>query len=179
MSGSANNLGLAIVLALVSISPAIAGNVATLPNGNYRFCSEPPKQPAPGYIVEGGMCFRFRKIGSEVVGLYYAPATSNSLCIKGRVHSNLILGTATETLYAEMAEGLPPGDVPYVLDSDKQYTDANGFLTLSESKRYVRGRYYTPTNTYDAKVYYKHALLSLVRFKMYNAGAVSPPLNCD
>lgn len=171
-------LGFAIALVGVSVTPAIARDFASmLPDGNYRFCSEPPKQSAPNYITEGGMCFRFRKTGREVVGSYYTPATSDSLCIEGTLYNNLIVGTATETLHAEMGEGLQGGDVPYLLNSSED-TFSNEFITLSE-KRIQRGSYNPKFNSYNAKVHYRGAVLSLVRFKQYNAGTILPPLNCN
>ncbi|MGK7871869.1 MAG: hypothetical protein AB4426_00650 [Xenococcaceae cyanobacterium] len=66
--------------------------IATLPDGNYQFCSEPePKD----WLLGAGVCFWFRKVDNRLVGYYGYPHSSNFInCVSGEVDNNILTGEA-------------------------------------------------------------------------------------
>ena len=137
--------------------------VASLPDGNYRFCSD---RPPEGINRVSGVCFRFRKQANTVIGDYYYPYEGSSLCLNGRVNGNTVSGQAVERF--------PRGDnSPPEIPSDRSLTDwrQEGFLKVGQ------GVYVDDLNRPDA-ARYRSALLNLDAFYQYNAGVVSPPADC-
>ena len=135
--------------------------IATLPEGNYRFCSDRP----PSDIDRvSGVCFRFSKQGDRVTGDYYYPYEGSSVCLTGRVNGNTVSGQAVERL-SPTSE--PPEDLSEQLTSWRQ----EGFLQVGN------GVYVDDRNRRDA-IRYRSALLNLNNFYQYNAGAVLPPADC-
>jgi hypothetical protein len=65
--------------------------IATLPDGNYQFCSQPETKDSP---FGAGVCFWFRKVNNRVVGDYGFPQTDDSICVSGEVKENLATGDA-------------------------------------------------------------------------------------
>jgi hypothetical protein len=65
--------------------------MATLPDGNYQFCSQPETKDSP---FGSGVCFWFRKVNNRVVGAYGYPQSDDSICISGEVKDNLATGEA-------------------------------------------------------------------------------------
>ena len=136
-------------------------SVASLPDGNYRFCSD---RPPSGSDRVAGVCFRFQKQASQVIGDYYYPSEGSSACLSGRVNGNTISGQAVERLAASSSAA---EELSASLKSWRQ----EGFLKVGN------GVYIDDLNRPDA-IRYRSALLNLNNFYQYNAGAVSPPTNC-
>jgi hypothetical protein len=65
--------------------------IATLVNGNYQFCTEPPPSD---WRSGAGVCFNFVKIGDRVSGYYGYPYTDDFICVRGKVKNNLVIGEA-------------------------------------------------------------------------------------
>ena len=72
--------------------------IATLADGNYRFCSS---RPPSGVDQVSGVCFRFQKQANNIIGDYYYPYEGSSACIRGKVNGNTISGQAVERLQAD------------------------------------------------------------------------------
>jgi hypothetical protein len=71
--------------------PKTQQEIATLVNGNYQFCTEPPPSD---WRSGAGVCFYFTKIGDRVSGYYGYPYTDELICLRGKVNSNLVIGEA-------------------------------------------------------------------------------------
>ncbi|GAB4201544.1 MAG: hypothetical protein Fur006_54090 [Coleofasciculaceae cyanobacterium] len=65
--------------------------IATLPDGNYQFCSQPETKESP---FGAGVCFWFRKVNNRVVGDYGYPQSDDSICVSGEIQGNLATGEA-------------------------------------------------------------------------------------
>jgi hypothetical protein len=65
--------------------------IATLINGNYQFCTEPPPND---WRSGAGVCFYFTKIGDRVSGYYGYPNTDDFICLRGKVKRSLLTGEA-------------------------------------------------------------------------------------
>jgi hypothetical protein len=77
-------------------SPSVKQNVntqaiATLANGSYQFCTEPPPSD---WRSGAGVCFYFTKISDRVSGYYGYPNTDDLICVRGKVKGNLVTGEA-------------------------------------------------------------------------------------
>ena len=145
--------------------------IASLPDGNYRFCSDSPSErlrqrPPENISRVSGVCFRFRKQADRIIGDYYYPYEGSSICLNGRVNGNTVSGQAVERF--PKGDNSPP-DIP----SDRALADwrQEGFLKVGQ------GVYVDDLNRPDA-ARYRSALLNLNSFYQYNAGVVSPPTNC-
>jgi hypothetical protein len=66
-------------------------SIATLVNGNYQFCTEPPPSD---WRSGAGVCFNFIKIGDRASGYYGYPYTDDFICLRGKVKGNLVTGEA-------------------------------------------------------------------------------------
>jgi hypothetical protein len=84
-------------LAIDSLSPSSEQNspdrqqIATLTNGNYQYCTEPPPRD---WRTGAGVCFYFTKISDRVSGYYGYPYTDDFICVRGKVKNNLVIGEA-------------------------------------------------------------------------------------
>ena len=84
-------------LAIESFSPSSAQNpldrqqIATLTNGNYQYCTEPPPRD---WRTGAGVCFYFTKISDRVSGYYGYPYTDDFICVRGKIKNNLVIGEA-------------------------------------------------------------------------------------
>ncbi len=136
--------------------------VGSLPDGNYRFCSE---RPAGEDAQAAGACFRFRKEAQNIIGTYYYPNKGSSVCFRGQVNNNTFSGQAIERFSA--------GETPPENFSQAQLSkwETAGFLQVGN------GLYVDDLNRRDA-ILYRSALLNLNNFYQYNAGRVSPPVSC-
>jgi hypothetical protein len=66
-------------------------SIATLVNGNYQFCTEPPPSD---WRSGAGVCFNFVKIGDRASGYYGYPHSDDFICVRGKVKGNLVTGEA-------------------------------------------------------------------------------------
>jgi len=131
--------------------------VESLPNGNYRLCSD----SAPADIERvSGVCFRFRKQGEEIVGEYYYPYEGSQVCLNGEVNRNTVTGQAVEKMKTTP-------DLPQERHNWRQ----EGFLQVGRPKLQA---------TWNEATYvrYRSAILNLNQFYQFNAGTVLPPQNC-
>jgi hypothetical protein len=71
--------------------PNAREQIATLINGNYQFCTEPPPRD---WRTGAGVCFYFTKISDRVSGYYGYPYTDDFICVRGKVQNNLVIGEA-------------------------------------------------------------------------------------
>lgn len=138
--------------------------IGSLPNGNYRFCSDRP----PNDIQRvSGVCFRFRKAGNDVVGEYYYPYKGSSLCVNGEVNQNTITGQGVEPLGANPA-------IPMNLPTTDALSDweQEGFLQVGRAQLVLH-------NESPERVRYRSLLMNLNDFYQFNAGTVLPPQRCS
>lgn len=141
-----------------------------LPNGNYRFCSQPPRSgtvSAPGEIV--GNCFLFRKQGSQVVGKYYDTRTLGevSVCLSGSV-SDRVLAQGLEEI-----GGIGRQQIPANSTGDRFANwDKEGILKVSGTETYRK------LDDRARLVRYRQAILDLKRLYRLNAGPILPPTRC-
>jgi hypothetical protein len=66
-------------------------SIATLVNGSYQFCTEPPPSD---WRSGAGVCFNFVKISDRVSGYYGYPYTDDFICVRGKIKRNLVTGEA-------------------------------------------------------------------------------------
>lgn len=155
--------------------PAV-DTIETLPDGNYRFCSE----SASGDGSESGMCFRFQKMGDRIIG-NYQPANSPqaSLCLAGRVNRNIINGEAIDFS--------SPTAEPLQLRPELQGGNLVNWNSAG-STRYLKvasGQAIEPKHLAQAhsqpvgSIRFRQASLDLSSFHQYSTGAIEPPANCD
>lgn len=150
-------------------------NFNTLPNGNYRFCSQPSRSGAvspPGEVV--GNCFLFRKQGNRVVGRYYDTRTFGevSVCLSGSLGgvqgTNRFLAQGLESIGGIGRQQIPANATgERLVNWDKegilQVSGAETFGKVTEGGRPVR---------------YRQAILDLKRLYRLNAGSILPPTSC-
>ncbi|PSN19288.1 hypothetical protein C7271_08045 [filamentous cyanobacterium CCP5] len=157
------------VLLPVQAAEVIAGptgqpfKVASLPDGNYRFCSDRP----PSDIDRvSGVCFRFRKVDDQITGDYYYPYEGSSVCLTGRVNGNTVSGQGLERIVENAS---PPQEV-----EKGQFTNwrQEGYLQVR------RGIVFDQLPREGEAIRYRSALLNLNDFYQYNAGTVLPPTDC-
>ena len=167
----------AISLSLSSVAPALAQtSIQSLPNGNYRFCSNPPPSSIVSdlEVLAAGHCFVFRKTGNRVVGDFVDMSAYGEInvCAVGTVSGNTIKGEALENLL--------PEDRPLPVERKFQGItprnwDNNGYLKVARaSATYVQSEDYVLTS-----IRYRTALLNLDGFHRYNAGTRTPPTSCQ
>jgi hypothetical protein len=165
----------AIALSLSSVAPALAQtSIQSLPNGNYRFCSNLPPSSVVSdeEIIAAGHCFLFQKSGNRVVGYFSDMSTYGEVrvCATGVVSGNTVTGEAVDYI--------PGEEIP--VDSRFQGTrpvnwDDSGYLKLARaSAKYDSSEGYITTS-----IRYRTALLNLDSFHRYNAGTQSPPTSCQ
>lgn len=137
--------------------------IGSLPNGNYRFCAD---RPPSGIDRENGPCFRFRKVGEDIVGEYYYPYKGSTVCLTGQVNNNTVTGQGLEPLPAS-------GDARFdsLPGSELVAWETEGNLQVRRATR-------LGTDTGRDRIRYRSALLNLNGFYQYNAGTVLPPQNC-
>lgn len=75
-------------------------NIENLPNGNYRYCSEPASEPNINGFDGEAWCFEFKKKGYDIVGTYsyQAPKDTRQICIEGKAEGNKIIGIGYEEI---------------------------------------------------------------------------------
>ncbi|MFB6276375.1 MAG: hypothetical protein ABEI32_09555 [Halothece sp.] len=137
--------------------------VESLPNGNYRLCSDAPPEDIQRV---SGVCFRFRKQGEDIVGEYYYPYKGSKVCLTGEVKGNTITGQALEKINAtaKSSSNFARGDS---LENWQQ----DGFLQVGRAEKessWGKSDY----------VHYRSAMLNLNNFYQFNSGTVLPPKNC-
>jgi len=161
--------GLVLCGALVSQQTQAATTLKSLPNGNYRICSDRPDASGK----ESGMCFRFRKTSDRVVGLYYVPYSEWSVCLSGKINNNTVSGKALQ-----YKSGLPeaPRINPKYQGSKLETLDRDGYLKVS-GQTLVRSA--STENGYDAWFHYQTARLDVKDFHRYSAGSTPPPQSCE
>jgi hypothetical protein len=192
-----------VALLLGSMGDALAvETIASLPDGNYRVCSQPPTALPLGQ--PSGTCFVFTKKGNQIIGRYRETPTSGvAWCFSGTVNQSTISGFTTTT-------GTLP--VNYLLSSlspNSQYRQLAPFLKVAEVE--VRKFVISPAENYALKlvpygindsrnqaidltggkagekdkqpllgeIRYRNAVLDLGSFFLYNAGSELPPRTCD
>lgn len=163
----------AIAFGLICATSALAQtSIQSLPNGNYRFCSNPPPDAVVDdiEILAAGHCFLFRKSGDRVTGYLWDMSTYGevSTCTVGTVNGNVITGEAYEYFFDTEITPEPKyqGTVP-------QNWDDYGYLKVAgATARYTHG---VVTET---TIKYSTAILDISDFYRYNAGTQAPPTSC-
>lgn len=165
----------AIALSLSSIAPALAQtSIQNLPNGNYRYCSNPPSSSDVNDIdiFAGGHCFLFRKSGDQVVGYFWDMSTSGEVgvCATGTVNRNTVNGKALEYVF-DVEKPVEPrfkGTQPVNWDD-------NGYLKVAGAS----ATYDSEQGIVSTTILYSTAVLNLNEFYRYNAGTQLPPTSCQ
>ena len=149
--------------------------IEDLPDGNYRFCSN----PSSGDGNESGMCFRFQKTGDRVVG-NYQPADSQqaNLCIAGRINRSTINGEATDFS--------SPTAEPLQLRPELQGSDLVNWNAAepTDHLKVASGQAIEPQKPDNAgevsgSIRFRQASLDLSTFHQYSMGTIEPPMSCD
>lgn len=96
--------------------------IATLPDGNYQFCSQPETKDSP---FGAGVCFWFRKVNNRVVGDYGYPQSDDSICVSGEMNGNLATGEALAISW--------PGRVWENIPKSPFYWDEESRLQLNQA----------------------------------------------
>lgn len=158
-----------------SSAQSTQSTIESLPDGRYRFCSE----PASGDGSEAGVCFRFGKTGDRVVG-NYQPANSMqaSVCLAGRVNRNTINGEATD-FSSPTSEPLQLR--PELQDADLVNWDAAGrthYLKVSSGQAIDQQKPDSAASAQSGSIRFRQASLDLSSFHQYSAGTIEPPTQC-
>jgi hypothetical protein len=150
--------------------PAALNFGRMLPNGNYRFCSEPPRSGTvspPGEIV--GHCFLFRKQGNQVVGKYYDTRTYGevSVCLSGSL-TDRVLAQGLEYIGGIGRQRIPANAAGEQLVN----WDKTGILQISGAEPYGK------ITEGGKPIRYRQAILDLKRLYRLKAGPILPPSRC-
>ena|SRR4028118_571249 len=165
----------AITLSLSSIAPALAQtSIQSLPNGNYRFCSNPPpfSVVSDEGILAASHCFLFQKSGNQVVGYFSDMSTYGEVraCITGTVNGNTVKGDALEYIFdAEIPVA------PRFKGARPVNWDDNGYLKVANAN----ATYNSDQVVVSTSIFYSTAVLNLNEFYRYNAGTQSPLTSCQ
>jgi hypothetical protein len=75
-------------------------NIEDLPDGNYRYCSEPASSVNINGSDSEAWCFEFNKMQKRVVGTYsyQAPKDTAHICINGIANKNKVIGVGYEEI---------------------------------------------------------------------------------
>jgi hypothetical protein len=165
---------LATTLSLSSAIPALAqAPIQNLPNGNYRFCSNPPRSPVVSdkEFLAAGHCFLFRKTGNRIIGVFSDMSTYGEVgvCARGTVRGNSITGEAIEVF---PSEDLPMPAKPEFQGATLMNWNNKGYLKVAKA-------IYNEKGGYVSSIHYRAATLNLGSFYRYNAGTQSPPTSCQ
>lgn len=167
----------AIALSFTSATAALAQtSIQGLPNGNYRFCSNPPPSSVVSdeEFVAAGHCFLFRKAGNRVVGQFFDMSTYGEVgvCATGTISGNTITGEALEVF---PPEGEPLPVEPRFQSATPVSWDENSFLKVARADV----NYDQDDGSVSTSIRYRTALLNLDGFHRYNAGTQAPPTSCQ
>ncbi|MBD2054486.1 hypothetical protein H6F88_00280 [Oculatella sp. FACHB-28] len=173
-SGKLTSTSTLASLIVVMVSPGISAStnasIQGLPNGNYRFCSNPPStQVSDQELLEAGYCFLFRKTGSQIVGSYFNPSlsTEDAVCVTGQASNGIISGEGLQ-----LSQGLPNGMSDF---AGVRLTNWDEWGYLSVASATVLGTY---EQTGYSQIHHRQAVLDLSNFYRYNAGIYLPPTDC-
>lgn len=165
----------------LGLSPSLSqaqqqSTISELPNGNYRFCSDPPGSDP--LFQEAGWCFRFRKAGDRITGNYfYAPMGEQNMCITGVLDRNVVAGAGLERWYGWSE----PVSLEVISPQDLQSWDSpdiGGGHLIANSPSIVNAGS-SSFDEYWAFIRYDSIQLNLNRFYRYTAGTVLPPDSCS
>lgn len=160
--------GLVLLMASFSTPASAKSSIQSLPDGNYRFCSNRPPSTQVSDL-KAGYCFVFRKAGTRIVGNYFDSSTSgeDNVCVTGRFSNNSVTGEGLQ-----FSQGLPNGMSKF---SGSRLTnwDNSGYLKVAQGKL-LR----TNEQTGYSEIHYRSAVLNLSKFSRHNAGTYAPPINC-
>jgi len=140
--------------------------VESLPSGNHRLCSKVNNSPIAS--SEEGVCFNFRKAGTQITGLYGPDRATDDgiVCINGLVRNNTISGAGVEVT-SELIHGI---ETKPRQSRDSRLEHWDKFLQL--------GRWRLTVVPGGNVIYYDSALLNLNGFYQYSAGTELPPRSC-
>lgn len=149
--------------------------IETLPDGHYRFCSE----PAPSDGSEAGVCFRFQKVGDRVVGNYQpANSTQPSVCLAGRINRSTINGEATDftSPTADLLQLRPELKGGELVNWDA--ASSADYLKVSSGRAIDPQAGSGVAEKAIGSVHFRQAALNLSSFHQYSAGSIEPPTQC-
>ena len=160
--------GLVLLVASFSTPVSAKSSIQNLPDGNYKFCSNPPPSRQVSDL-KAGYCFVFRKTKTRIVGNYFDSSTSgeDNVCVTGRLSNNSVTGEGLQ-----FSQGLPNGMSDF---SGSRLTnwDDSGYLKVAQAKLLK-----TYEQTGYSEIHYRSTVLNLSNFSRHNAGTESPPTNC-
>lgn len=164
----------AIAFGLTCATSALAQtSIQSLPNGNYRFCSNPPPDAVVDdiEILAAGHCFLFRKSGSQVVGYFWDMSTFGEIgvCAVGTVNGNVLTGEAYQYFF-----DLEITPEPKHQGTTPQNWDDYGYLKVAGATAN-----YTHGVVTETTIQYPTAILNLSDLYRYNAGSQAPPTSCQ
>lgn len=149
-----------------------SSTISSLPDGNYRFCSEPPTLD-PNF-QEAGWCFIFRKTGNRVIGNYFAAQKEQTICITGVANNNTVTGIGLEFWYGwdrpVSLEGIPETEWWDSPEIGGGRLKARRLSIISRSN---------DGNSYSAWIRYDSVQVNLNGFHRYSAGNKLPPGKCE
>lgn len=160
------------VLAEAGNTPAPAKtSIQSLPNGNYKFCSEPPSDSTGrDKNLIAGHCYVFGKTGNRLVGDFYDTKTlgEESVCVSGTLSNKIIRGEALESVGNIGRQSSPPNSSGATLVN----WDKPGYLKVAKAiqvgKEVGGGRL----------IRYRSALLDLNGFYRHNPETKLPTRDC-
>jgi hypothetical protein len=145
-------------------------NIARLDDAAYQFCSEPePRDWRQG----SGVCFWFKKVGNEVVGMYGYPHSSRYVdCISGSIDRQAVTGQA-------LAIATSGDDWPQLPQKGLTW-DEEGHLQLGTGKIVHTERHQSGQLEL---IHFRTAVINLQGFYRYSAAKVKQmptlPSSCD
>jgi hypothetical protein len=165
-------LSATLTVGVVQTAALAQTSIQSLPDGNYRFCSNPPpaNQVSDENLVNAGYCFVFSKRGNRVVGDYYDPKTlgEESVCVGGTIRNNTLSGQGREFIGNIGRQSTPPNSNGNRLVN----WDNKGYLKVA------RATLVGPPGGIGTYARYRSALLNLNGFHRYNPTKGQPPRDC-
>ncbi len=152
-------------------------DIENLPNGNYRYCSEPASQPNTNDFDGEAWCFEFSKESDNIVGTYsyQAPKDTRQICIEGEAEGNNITGVGYEIIeYGKTKPDLEQEKIEIskdmVFTSKEDFWDNYDFVQNSFNLKAYSPHFYRllkplkPGNNYMAWIRFENVELNLSNF---------------
>lgn len=163
-------------------------DIENLPNGNYRYCSDPNPYPEDEPDVHR-YCFSFTKTGNRVVGgyLYRAPKDTPYICIEGTAKDNLVTGAGYEDIgpstqpYTEEDFSYLnelPENPPLSYWDDVEHYQGGLNLKVANPSLYKLSSFGDKYISYWATIRYENAQLYLNDFEQIKADSLQQYAEC-
>ena len=160
------NLMLAVTLLLVetAVRAVAQAPTATLSNGTYQLCSQPPPQ---NWQQGAGVCLVARKQNDRIDGYYGYPHSDAFVCLRGILQGTEVTGTGYFISWQGNHRDTVPSQ-PFFWDEEERLQLDQAQVIQSDAQPPI------------AWVMFQKATLDLTSFQLYREAQMTPPQQlCD